>query len=300
MSEGSPPHNSPGTAMAINQPKPQPVVTFQDMERMAAAIAKSGLFGMKTPDQALALMVIAQAEGLHPGIVARDYHIIQGRPTLKADTMLARFQQSGGKVEWTCLTDERVAGIWSHPSSPRPIEMDWTIERARAIKQLDKDGNLKAITDKENWRNYPRAMLRARLISEAVRTLYPAVSVGVYTPEEVQDMDKREALDATYEVVPPQQQPTTDPRPAEVQGQPTASQQPAGRYNARGDLLASGNQVGLIQRMANERGIARDEIYAQFKINQSLTDELLASEVDEVVQWLKQFPKLDDSDKLRY
>src|ERR1044071_4624273 len=93
-------------AMQMPQPRPQPVVTFQDMEKMATVIAKSGLFGMKTPDQALALMVIAQAEGLHPGIVARDYHIIQGRPTLKADTMLARFQASGGTVEWTCYTNE--------------------------------------------------------------------------------------------------------------------------------------------------------------------------------------------------
>jgi hypothetical protein len=50
---------------------------------MASAIAKSGLFGMKTPDQALALMLIAQAEGMHPAIAARDYHVIQADQRLR-------------------------------------------------------------------------------------------------------------------------------------------------------------------------------------------------------------------------
>ncbi len=81
------------------------LVPFNEIESMAIAVSKSGLFGMKTPDQAIALMLLCQAEGLHPAIAARDYHIIQGRPALKADAMLARFQQAGGKVEWKVYTD---------------------------------------------------------------------------------------------------------------------------------------------------------------------------------------------------
>ena len=76
------------------------LVPVADIERMALAVAKSGLFGVRTADEAMALMLIAQAEGQHPAIAARDYHIIQGRPALKADAMLARFQNSGGKVEY--------------------------------------------------------------------------------------------------------------------------------------------------------------------------------------------------------
>jgi hypothetical protein len=73
------------------------LIPVDQVERMALAVAKSGLFGVKTSDQAMALMLIAQAEGMHPAIAARDYHVINGRPTLKADAMLARFQQAGGK-----------------------------------------------------------------------------------------------------------------------------------------------------------------------------------------------------------
>ena len=154
------------------------LVPIADIERMAVAVAKSGLFGMKTPEQAIALMLIAQAEGMHPAIAARDYHVIQGRPALKADAMLARFQAAGGKVNWDIYTDAEVKATFSHPSGGS-ITLSWTFEQARKI----------GLTGKDNWKNYPRAMLRARVISEGIRTVYPGCVVGVYTPEEVQDFE---------------------------------------------------------------------------------------------------------------
>ena len=170
------------------------LVALNDMDRMAQAIAASGLFGMKTKEQALALMIVAQAENRHPGSVAAEYHIIQGRPALKADAMLARFQQAGGVVEWQEYTDTKVSGLFSHSvNSPKPVLIEWTF--AQATKA--------GLTGKDNWKNYPRAMLRARVVSEGVRTVYPAVCVGVYTPEEVQDFEpaprpaKRKEKDVT-------------------------------------------------------------------------------------------------------
>jgi len=153
------------------------LVPFQDMERMALAIAKSNLFGMKTPEQALALMSIAQAEGMHPATAARDYHVIQGRPALKCDAMLARFQAAGGRVEWTSYTDQKVAAKFTHPQGGT-VEIDWDQPRAKAAGLLSKD----------NWKSYPRQMLRARVISEGVRTVFPGATGVMYTAEEVQDM----------------------------------------------------------------------------------------------------------------
>lgn len=153
-------------------------VSFQQMERMAQAVAKSGLFGAKQPEQALALMMLAQSEGLHPATAARDYHIIQGRPSLKADTMLARFQQAGGKVEWNSYTDTNVTGTFSHPQAGSVV-IEWTIDRAHKA----------GLTGKDTWKSYARAMLRARCISEGVRTCYPGVAIGVYTPEEIESLD---------------------------------------------------------------------------------------------------------------
>ena len=152
------------------------LVPVSDLEKMATAVAASKLFGITTPDQALALMLVAQAEGLHPATAARDYHIIQGRPTLKADAMLARYLASGGKVEWHEHTDTRVEATFSHPQGGS-LKIHWDMARA-------KQAELKS----PMWTKYPRQMLRARVISEGVRATNPAVAVGVYTPEEAQDM----------------------------------------------------------------------------------------------------------------
>jgi len=153
------------------------LITVDQIQTMANAVVKSQLFGMKTVEQATALMLIAQAEGYHPALAARDYHIIQGRPTLKAETMMARFQQQGGKVDWKTLTDEEVTATFSHPSGGSAT-ITWTFEQARKA----------GLTGKDNWKNYPRAMLRARVVSEGIRTVFPGVVLGVYTPEEVQDI----------------------------------------------------------------------------------------------------------------
>ena len=161
------------------------VVPYSDIERMALAIAKSGLFGIKTQDQAIALMLIAQAEGLHPAIAARDYHIVNGRPTLKADAMLARFQTAGGTVSWETINDQEVTAVFSHPKGGS-ARISWTIKMA-------KDAGL---TGKDVWKQYPRQMLRARTVSEGIRTVFPGVTVGTYTPEEAVNFDDSKIVDA--------------------------------------------------------------------------------------------------------
>ena len=166
------------------------LVPVADIEKMAVAIAKSKMFGMKTADEAFALMLIAQAEGMHPAIAARDYHVIQGRPTLKADAMLARFQNAGGKVQWDVYTDAEVTGTFSHPSGGS-LKLTWTFAQAKSI----------GLTGKDNWKNYPRAMLRARCISEGIRTVYPGCVVGTYTAEEIEEIPKPKDMGMVEEVV---------------------------------------------------------------------------------------------------
>ena len=175
------------------------LIPINEVERMAMAVAKSGLFGVKEPNQALALMLIAQAEGLHPAIAARDYNIIQGRPALKADAMLARFQAAGGKVEWTTLTDEKVSGKFSHAQGGT-VEIDWDMARAKKA----------GLGGKDNWTKWPRQMLRARVISEGIRTVFPGCIAGFYAPEEVIDFTTEK------DITPP-----SSPAPAAQTDKPT-------------------------------------------------------------------------------
>ena len=160
------------------------LVPLQDITQMAEVAASSKMFGFKNPQEAMAIMLLCQAENLHPAVAMRDYHVIQGRPALKADAMLARFQQAGGSVNWKDYTDEKVTGVFSHPSGGS-LEVSWSLAQAKSI----------GIANKDNWKNYPRAMLRARCVSEGIRSVYPGCVVGVYTPEEIQDFKPSKPID---------------------------------------------------------------------------------------------------------
>lgn len=152
------------------------IIPFQELQAMATVIAKAGSFGFKTAEQAAALMLVAQADGLHPAKAATHYHIINGKPSLTADAMLARFQTAGGRVNWDAYSDDAVTGTFSHPQGGS-VSITWTLARAKKAGV----GNLE---------KFPAAMLRARCISEGVRTVYPGVIVGMYTPEEVSTFEQ--------------------------------------------------------------------------------------------------------------
>lgn len=149
---------------------------LNDMTKMAEAIAKSGLFGMKSWEQALALMLVAQSENQHPATITQDYDIIQGKACRKTHSVMARFQQMGGRVEWHALTDQIADATFTHPAGGS-LRIQWTFDQAKKAN----------LTGKDNWKNYPRAMLRARVIAEGVRAVYPAAIGGMMVTEEAQD-----------------------------------------------------------------------------------------------------------------
>jgi hypothetical protein len=159
---------------------------------MGLALAKSGLFGMKAPEQAIALMLVAQAEGQHPATIAQDYDIIQGKATRKTHSVMARFQAAGGRVEWHELTDLKADATFSHAQGGS-LRMCWTFEQAKKA----------GLTGKDNWKNYPRAMLRARCIAEGVRAVYPAAIGGMLVAEEAQDMAPPKNMGTVERVDPP-------------------------------------------------------------------------------------------------
>ncbi len=155
----------------------QQPLAYGELERLADSIAKSGLFGIKTKEQAVVLMMISYAEGRHPVEAARDYDIIQGRPAKKAEAMMRDFIRAGGKVEWHALSDEIADATFTHPQTG-VVRIDWTMARATTA----------GLAGKDNWKKTPRAMLRSRVVSEGIRTLWPLATSGMYETGEVSDM----------------------------------------------------------------------------------------------------------------
>lgn len=153
------------------------IVAYSELEKMAGALSRSGLFN-KNPDQMIALMLIASAEGIHPAIAAMEYDVIQGRPALKGQAALARFQQAGGKIEWQVKSDAEAKAVFTHPQGGS-LTVSWTMERAR---KMGLDG-------KDNWKKQPGVMLSWRCVAEGVRAVFPACLNRMYLAEEVQDFE---------------------------------------------------------------------------------------------------------------
>ena len=157
--------------------------SLDEMGDMADTVARSGLYKM-TGAQVMVLMLLCDAEGLHPIEAVKRYHIFDGRISMRSDAMMAEFQKNKGRIEWTKDTNTECEAVLFHPiHCPKGQAVSFTIEDA------DKAG----LTGKANWKNHPRPMLRARVITHGIRMVLPGVIVGVYTPDEIEEFAPREA-----------------------------------------------------------------------------------------------------------
>ena len=175
----------PATIQPQTELLPANAFTLEDVEFMADRAAKSRFFpGVNSIESAFTLMMLAQMEGIHPMQALREYSIIQGRPAMRFDAMQAKFQNAGGSVEWVQTDAEVCEAIFTHPkTAPKGVKVRFTLEDAKRAKLLGKD----------NWQAWPANMLRARVISNGVRMVLPAVVLGIYTPDETEDIMLSEA-----------------------------------------------------------------------------------------------------------
>ena len=151
------------------------------VERLGEIIASSGMFGCTKVEQGQVLALQCISEKKPPLELAKTYHMIEGKLSMRADAMLAKFQMSGGTVKWTRRDDKIVEATFTLRNNSLPFSAKIEDFVANGVA-VSRDGKMK-----DNWKKFPRQMLTARVISEAVRLLAPEVVFGVYTPEEIQD-----------------------------------------------------------------------------------------------------------------
>ena len=186
--------------------------------------------------------------GIGPMQALRSIHMIDGRPCMAADFMLARALLAGVKPTWL-HTDAKVARVRLERHGQQPLEIAFRIEEAENAGLLGKD----------NWRRYPAAMLRARCISAALRAYCPDVlGAGIYTPEELgaEVREDGEPIEAHVDE-PAAEQPRALPPPE----QPKASGNGASLASTRtAEELASWVRARSPQQRerARREGLARD------------------------------------------
>ena len=153
---------------------------LEAVDQLGQWLASSGMFGCERLEQGRVLAMACFSERKNPLEIARTYHLIHGRLAMRADAMLAEFRNRGGKVIWKRTDKQAAVAEWKYDGTE--IQLSFTIEDAKQAGLLPaKPGSA--------WNRYPDALLRARLISKAVRMLAPEVCAGAYTPEELHEID---------------------------------------------------------------------------------------------------------------
>ena len=165
----------------------------EGIDRAASWTVAAGFGGFKNPEQAKLVMLLALSQGEHIGRAVHDYHVINGKLVLKSESMLSRFQHSGGTIRYTQYTDEAVTVEATHPAGGT-LAVTWDIAQAKRAGLL---GN-------QLWAKHPRAMLKARAVTEAVRALYPACLTGVMTTEEAIELQTVPVQSMPVQAVPVQ------------------------------------------------------------------------------------------------
>lgn len=161
---------------------------------MAAVVAlgeqffKSQIMRINTPGDGAVLALTCICEGITPLEFIRTYHLIEGRPSMRADAMAAKFMAAGGRIEWHDIGEDGKPASATFTLSGQSITVNMDLVAARRLLGKAKDGSDVIDKANSNWQKDPGAMLRARVVSKAVRILAPHIVAGVYTPEEMQDV----------------------------------------------------------------------------------------------------------------
>ena len=163
-----------------------PMNSLADLKEAGKLLAQSCMFGAKNEAEGFVIACTCQQERMSLLEFQRTYDIIDNKPSMKADAMLAGLVLLGGTYDIISRTSELAEIKVSIDGREHTDRFSWEeAQDERYIK--DKNDELKF-----NW-STPRKrkqMLWARLVSDVVRAIAPQVVKGIYTPEEVADFDK--------------------------------------------------------------------------------------------------------------
>lgn len=157
--------------------------------------------------RALSMMLLRR--GMDAMDFIQRYHFIQGRPTMRADAMLAEFRlNKGGKHRILQRTpDVAEAEFTDKDGNSYVFRLTWGEVMQERYPWAKGCGPGTPKTDptfenlKDNWATPQgrKQMMWARLCSDSIRAICPEINAGIYTPEEAMDFEENQ---------PPKEQPT--------------------------------------------------------------------------------------------
>jgi len=158
--------------------------------QIGTAMAKSGMFGLPNVEAGIVVAMTCFCEGISPLDFGRKYHVIKGKPSMRADAMLAEFRVAGGRHKVIARNSECATVELTFEDETEKFSFSWEEAQKEPFVRT-KEGGLKG-----NWAT-PRVRMQtlwARVVSDGVRTTCPEIVAGIYTPQETEDFSETETL----------------------------------------------------------------------------------------------------------
>ena len=176
---------------------------YKAVYEVAEKLATSGLIpkSFKSPADAWYAMLTGQELGLTPIASLHNIHLINGRISLSADSMMALVmahpQYFGSSIE------EKPGSCTVTLKRKNPQGF---IDERTATFTMD-DAKTASLLGKDNWKGFPKRMLKARAQAYACRDLFPEILSSLLSKEEAEDLPPAGATVETpkYEVIEPGQ-----------------------------------------------------------------------------------------------
>lgn len=198
------------------------VTTWEQANRFAVWAIESGLAkGMKKPSEVMMAVQMGAELGFSLMQSLQVIHVIEGRPSLSVEAQAAKVEADGVLEPGTKVyhrfegEGENLACIaWSTPRGGERIESEPVYLH-----------EFKHLRNRDNWKNYPKRMLKARAVGWHVRDYYAASVRNLPTAEEMRDLRSMRGQSPTPErdVTPPKDPdpllstPAPQPEPEDAQ-----------------------------------------------------------------------------------
>jgi len=163
------------TALARHEETTIQPANFAELRALAKDAAASRFYGAASPEQAFLLMMTGKDLGLSYTQALRAFHVIEGRPALSADGMVAVCLSHPDVCEYFRTieaTPQRAVVATKRVGCPERTQA-FTIEEA-------KDAGL--VKEKSGWAKWPARMCLARARSFLARDVYPDLLMASTTP----------------------------------------------------------------------------------------------------------------------
>jgi hypothetical protein len=170
---------------------------WEELLEMATVLVQSGFLpkAINSPAKAVAVIMKGRELRIAPMHALTHIHIIDGKPTMSAELVLALIiERSGTPLEF----------LQNDGFGCKILVADRVGVKGSVVEFMLKDAVDAQLMGKDNWKKYTRAMLRSRCIMEMARKHFPDIISGVsYAPEELAgDRVVMNAEGAVVEVLP--------------------------------------------------------------------------------------------------